>query len=433
MKNVLLTFTLIFCFSQSGLPQSELAFPKIRNFTNKTYQGGLQNWGATQDANGAIYFGNNEGLLIFNGSNWDRYQLPNQTIIRSLQFDSRKRLFVGGQDEIGYFQPMANGELQFYSLKSRIPEKDRNFADIWKVVRHQDEFFFLEHNRIYHFKDEVVQAYTSDTEWLFLGEVNGRVIAQDKAKGLMEFSNGVWKNIHQQAQPEPFPIVSILPHGEDSLLVTTISQGMYLLSAGEWQPFPTEIDATLRDSWVNSVTQLDEGSYAIGTKSSGVLIMDKAGNLIQQFTYSYGLQTNNVRNVFVDRDMGLWIGLDDGIDYIDFQNPIKEIQPDSRKRVSGYSAINFQNELYLGTTDGLYKFSVSSANEDMSLSKGNFSLVKSTLGQVWKIQEINHRLLMGHENGAFEISKDEAKPIFTSTGVWVSSLPRPSIPVQKSS
>ncbi|WP_192349603.1 triple tyrosine motif-containing protein [Algoriphagus sp. Y33] len=419
MKNVLLTFILLIFFSRSVYPQAELASPKIKNFTNKTYQAGLQNWGATQDEKGVIYFGNNEGLLTFNGNFWELYQLPNKTIIRSAKFDSNNRLFVGGQDEIGYFQAASNGQLNFHSLKHLLPERARSFSDIWQIVNRGDEFFFLEHNRIYHFKDEVMHVFTSETEWLYLGVVNDKVYAQDKEMGLMEFSNGIWKKA-LKSQATTFPhIVSILPFDSDNLLITTLSHGIYLLDANGLKPFTTEIDELLRKSWVNTVTQIDSETYAIGTKSSGVLIMDIEGKTIQQFTIAQGLQTNNVRSIYVDKDFGLWIGLDDGIDYIDFQNPIKEIQPDADKRVSGYTAISYKDQLYLGTSDGLYKFTLSSKIKDLSFAKGEFTLIQGSEGQVWKIQEINDRLLMGHENGAFEIVEDRTKAIFNHTGAWV--------------
>ncbi|SFU18674.1 Y_Y_Y domain-containing protein [Algoriphagus locisalis] len=431
MKNVLLTFLLLFASTLDGISQSELATPNIKNFTNKIYAGGLQNWGATQDEHGVIYFGNNEGLLTFNGSFWARYQLPNQTIIRSMKFDSNKRLFVGGQDEIGYFQAELNGQLKFHSLKPLIPESDRSFSDIWKVEMREDEFFFLEHDRIFHFKNDVMQVFTSEVEWLYLGVVRDRVFAQDKEAGLMEYSNGVWKKVFGKAVPELPPIVSILPYKENKLLISTVADGMFLMDKTTVVPFNTSVDKLLKESWVNAVTQINSNSYAVGTKSSGVLLLDAEGKLKQQFTYSHGLQTNNVRNIFVDRDFGLWIGLDDGIDYIDFQNPIKEIQPDPSKGVSGYSSLIHRDQLYLGTSDGLYKFSMSSKESDMSLTQGEFSLIPGSEGQVWNIQEINNRLLMGHENGAFEIVRDRSIPIFKSTGTWIFQPSTAIYPSQK--
>ena len=262
MKNVLLTFLLLFALLQPAISQTELASPKIRNFTNKIYQGGLQNWGAIQDEKGIIYFGNNEGLLTFNGNFWERYQLPNQTIIRSVKFDSKNRLFVGGQDEIGYFQAAVNGQLKFHSLKPLIPESDRAFADIWKVENRDDEFFFLEHNRIYHFKNEVMQVFTSKSEWLYLGVVNDRVFAQDKDSGLMEFSNGIWKTVFESGTPQLPHIVSILPFENNKLLISTISGGMYLLEDFKWRSFSTSVDSILKSSWVNAVSQIDKNTYA---------------------------------------------------------------------------------------------------------------------------------------------------------------------------
>lgn len=103
--------------SKLSIGQRQLASPTIINYNNLEYKAGLQNWSTVQDDNGILYFGNNEGLLTFNGQYWSLHQLPNQTIIRSVKLDKTGRIFVGGQDEIGYFSPRKNGTLQFTSLK----------------------------------------------------------------------------------------------------------------------------------------------------------------------------------------------------------------------------------------------------------------------------------------------------------------------------
>src|SRR5690606_2644946 len=197
------------------------------------------------------------------GGLWDPYQLPNQTILRSLKFDSQNRLFVGGQDEIGFFKAEQNGHLKFHSLKPLIPLADRNFSDIWKVEKRGDEFFFLEHDRIFHFKNEVMQVYTSDLEWMYLGVVNDRVFAQDKNAGLMEFTNGVWKNVFETSNPKLPHIVNISPYGENKLLIATVTDGLFLMEDNSVVPFPTSQDKLLKESWINAVTQINSNSYAV--------------------------------------------------------------------------------------------------------------------------------------------------------------------------
>ena len=57
--------------------------------------------------------------------NWNLFPLPNKTNVRSVAIGSDNKIYVGGQDEIGYFEPAKNGLLQYQSLTELIPKKDR--------------------------------------------------------------------------------------------------------------------------------------------------------------------------------------------------------------------------------------------------------------------------------------------------------------------
>ena len=73
MKNLLFLILLpfyTFCQNTIGLPD-------VINYTKQTYNAGLQNWHIKQDQNGIIYVANNEGLLTFDGKNWNLHSLPN--------------------------------------------------------------------------------------------------------------------------------------------------------------------------------------------------------------------------------------------------------------------------------------------------------------------------------------------------------------------
>ena len=69
------------------------------------------------------------------------------------------------------------------------------------------------------------------------------------------------------------------------------------------------------------------------------------GNIIQSFSLEQGLQNNNVLSIFLDRQKNLWLGLDNGIDFIGYNSPIKQINP-GREGGSGYTALIHQNQLY---------------------------------------------------------------------------------------
>ncbi|GGZ29243.1 histidine kinase [Echinicola pacifica] len=419
MNPRLLLLSLLILYICPLYGQRQLAAPNIINYTNLEYKAGIQNWSTTQDENGILYFGNNEGLLTFNGKYWELFQLPNQTIIRSVKLDSQNRVFVGGQDDLGYFSPAKNGELVFTSLKHLIPEEDRNFDDIWNIVIHNDEVFFMEVTRIFHLKGNRIRIYKSETEWKYMEKAGNSIYAQEKGHGLLKFEDEVWKPAMSTPPLQMPDVNSLLQLNEDSLLISSSDRGLFLLSDQTLTRYKTDFDSLLVNQRVHCMGQINEEWIGLGTKSAGLLIINKQGELIQQYGYREGMQTNNVRSIFVDQNQGLWLGLDDGIDYIDVNGSIKQIHPDKDKRVTGYAAASHGDKLYIGTSDGLYLFDYSEKNNDLGLSKGDFAPVKSGTGQVWNLQEINGSLLMAHEDGAFFVEEDQAYQIYPAPGTWM--------------
>ena len=122
--------------------QNTIGLPDVINYSKQSYSGGLQNWDIKQDKNGIIYFANNEGLLSYDGNYWNLYPLPNKTIVRSVEIGLDNRIYVGGQDEFGYFFPEKNGQLKYHSLLNIIAAKDKNFGDVWDIVSFKKDIFF---------------------------------------------------------------------------------------------------------------------------------------------------------------------------------------------------------------------------------------------------------------------------------------------------
>ncbi len=102
----------------------EIGVPTIQNFQHSGYHAGTQNWSVVQGSNGVMYFGNNEGLLRYDGQFWSLFHVPNGSNVRSLLFSKTSQtLFAGAYNEFGYFSNDSLGMLTFTSRVSLIPEK----------------------------------------------------------------------------------------------------------------------------------------------------------------------------------------------------------------------------------------------------------------------------------------------------------------------
>ncbi|NGM64607.1 two-component regulator propeller domain-containing protein [Sphingobacterium sp. SGR-19] len=419
-KNIFILLLSFCLFQKEGFAQRTIAMPQIVNYSSKAYQGGVQNWGITQDTQGIMYFANNEGLLSFDGRYWHVYPLPNSTIVRSVCFDGNGRIYVGGQDEIGYFEADEKGTLLYHSLVGKIPAKERKFADVWHIAILGEHIFFQANNHIFHYYQDKINVDRPHSSWQYMASVKDALYAQDMERGVLRYENGSWKQVAGESSLKEGAIITgMVPYGVDTLLVATMKDGLFCLINGNFFPKATPMDARFSTNRISSIRFLGNDLFAVSMYPGGMLIIDRNGEIVQRYSYGEGLQTNNIRDIFKDRNGNLWLALDDGIDYIAVNSAIKYIYPDQNTKLGTYSLRIFNHKLYLGTSNGLYVTPYrGNALDNIGMSEAKFEKVPHSDGQVWSVQEVNGRLLIGHEEGSFEVGDDGIRPIHTATGIW---------------
>ena len=412
MKRIILFLLMPF----SLLGQNTIGLPDIVNHTKQTYGAGLQNWDIKQDETGLMYIANNEGLLTYDGNYWHLYPLPNKTIVRAIEIKEEK-IFVGGQDEIGYFSPTANGTLSYHSLVSKLPTRARSFGDVWDIVSTDKQVFFRTNTAIFQLNGDNMTVYSPNSEWSFLGASLGKVYAHDSKTGLKVYEDHMWMAVqHQEKLPVSSIPTAVLPLGNGKSLLSTLKHGLYTIDKNGVEQFASSSNSVFKNEHIYSATTIDEKNIALATTNGGVYIVNRNGQIVQWFSKKEGLQTNNILSVFSDKEHNLWLGLDNGIDFVAYNSPIKQLNP-LLQNASGYTAMVFQNKFWLGTSNGLYTVPLQNTS-DLSFSKGAFSLVTNTKGQTWSLSKINDQLLLGHHEGAFIIKNNTATSLANGKGFW---------------
>ena len=133
MKSILLKL-LFFFFIASQIQAQEL-LPFVENYSKSDYQGDNQIWNVAQGNDNAMYFANNHYLLRYDGVVWEKYTLPNKTIIRSIMIDGDK-IYSGSYKEFGYWY-RKEGKMHYVSitknlryLMKRIMKKSGKFSSL---------------------------------------------------------------------------------------------------------------------------------------------------------------------------------------------------------------------------------------------------------------------------------------------------------------
>lgn len=415
MKKLAILILLLPAAARTASCQSAIGLPAIRNYTLSDYHAATEIWDIGQDKRGILYFANNDGLLSFDGIYWKSYPLPNKAAIKSLAIDKEGRIYVGGADEIGYFSPGGRGILDYHSLKDRLPNVARQFADIWDIVIDGEAVFFRTNETIIEWKNNEMRTFDAPRAWQMMVLAGSRLYASDKSSGLFVFQDNRWQPL---CGGSPLHITGLLEYGQDSLLVTTLKNGLYLLCGKTLIRKPTPSDALLMNDLINGAKKLGEDRYVLGTATGGAIILDGHGNLIERFSSAEGLQNNHVQGMLADREGNLWLGLKNGIALVHYNTSVKLIKPVRGNQLVSNAVRVFGHRLYVGTSNGLYSLELDPGIRDISKQKGGFTEVENTKGQVWNLEEMGADLLVAHQDGASVIRAGKAVPVLTQQGVW---------------
>ncbi|WP_447640130.1 MULTISPECIES: ligand-binding sensor domain-containing protein [Chitinophagaceae] len=412
VKKVFCLVVILYC-SLVVCGQSNTGIPDIRNYSRSEYKAGSQNWGIAQDNDGVMYFGNNEGLLSYDGNKWRLYSLPLKGNVRSLAI-SEDKIYIGGQQAIGYFQPGRSGDLEYHSLNGLIETLYRSdFADVWNVVVDRHRIFFRSNRHIFLYENGKIASFQS-YNWSFLGKVGDKIYAFDDSRGLCQYVNGQWQVVlDKKTLPINVQISSLLLEG-DVVWIVTYNNGIY-----KWKeavrPFTTSAINVLKSQMIYGATPLSPDKIAFVTNLNGCVVTDTAGRFINRFAHKEGLQNNNVICSYVDRDKNLWLGLGDGIDIVEYNKPIRSISPGEDGPVAGYAAAVYQSELFLGTATGVYK---TRYGKDGALSQ-SFEKLPHLSGQILTLKTIRDKLFIGQYRSAFTYSNGTLNSINKKpTGFW---------------
>ncbi len=407
----------ILCFFHSEAQQvPNLGVPSIINFSKQEYNAGTQNWDFTQDENGVIYIANNEGLLSYDGSHWQKYPLPNKTIVRSVAVTpDTGKILVGGQDEVGYFQKNKRGFLEYHSIKELAPANSQTMADIWTIFSYKKGVYFISLNILYYYNGKEMRVHPDGDQFLFVGKGREKVVVQ-KVNGQVYLLEDEL-NLQEIGRLE-FEIVSISELG-DNILIATEKNGVYVYSKTEGiRPWKNLSDSFLRENRINKILVQDNMQIVIPTVLGGLLILDQEGVPLYKIDKEAGLQNNMVRSIFEDQDHNLWLGLDNGIDYLSIASPIRFFYPDGKLEGTSYDIEIMENEIYIGTSTGLYR-SQWKSHFDPFQSRNHFEKIPGSEGQVWGLNKIGNQIFMGHHEGAFLIKNGNLQKISPNAGYWM--------------
>lgn len=388
--------------------------PLVRNYNTSAIQAGIQTWMIDIGSSGLAYFANNDGVLEFDGLSWRTYPLPDNSVVRSVKVTSDGRIYAGGHNEFGYFQANKSGKLVYHSLHQLLPGQYRDCDEIWKIHALDKGIVFQSFLQIMIYRNDTIEVIEAPGVFHFSFLVNDELYVNDQTYGLHKLENKKLVRLRGTEALTGKLIWAMLPQG-NNILIATADEGIYIYDGNKLTPWSNRTAELLMEKQVYYATPLGQNLYAFGTIQDGLLICDRSGNLVQHINADKGLQNNTVLSIFCDPFSNLWLGLDNGIDYVDSNSPLTYFSTFNNLS-AGYTAVIHNGFLYTGTNRGVFY------HDWESLKKGGvdqkFKLVSGTQGQVWSLQVIDGTLFCGHNSGIFIIEGTKSEMLSGVQGGW---------------
>ncbi|MCU0458101.1 MAG: hypothetical protein MUE37_03300 [Bacteroidales bacterium] len=387
------------------------ALPPIRVFTPEDYGADNQNWQITQAEDRFIYVANNRGLLEFNGSEWNLYPSPNNTIIRCVKAIGN-RIYSGSYMEFGYWLRNRYGKLEYTSLLPFMEENLKDDDQIWTIHEFNEWVVFQSSAKLYFFNPvtEKFRIVDPDKNIYRAFRTSDNIYFNVRSQGIYRLENGIPVLLIDDPEIKNKRVISIFDIGNE-LIILTIESGFYRLEGNRAVRLDIPANDLISDGSIFCGLQLSDGSFVIGTIPKGIIHINPEGYIDYRIDQTNGLSNNTVLSLFEDIDNNLWAGLDNGINCVNITSPVQVFHDFDGILGTVYTSEVFGGYLYLGTNQGLF-----CREEGKNVP---FRFIENTSGQVWDLYNYKDKeLLCGHHLGTYIIRGEKAILIDENPGTW---------------
>ncbi len=397
---------LLFFFFTTNLVISQDLLPFVENFSKTDYNGDNQVWNATQSEDNSMYFANNHYFLRYNGVKWEKYILPNKTIIRAV-FADKDKVYCGSYNEFGYWKRIA-GKMYYYSLSAnkKLFNDANDNEEIWKIFKFENDIYFQSFNQIFILKNNTIETIKSPFQISYCFVVGKKIYVASVKNGVFILENNKCIKIQNWSK-----LNNTVIHGiekiNDITYIFTQKKGVFISQNQHLTPWDNALNELLKKELIITARALKNNKIVIGTAFHGLYIVDLNDNSVVNLSRSNSIKNNSVLNICFDNENDLWLGLDNGISHIEINSPFQFFSDNTGVLGSVYSLSTTKNGYLLGSNHGLFEYE----NKKLKFLSGSE-------GQVWDIKKVDNKFIIGHNEGTFSYDYQKLKKENTINGGW---------------
>jgi diguanylate cyclase (GGDEF)-like protein len=382
--------------------------PLIKRYLPQDYLSSSGHNAIISDESGRIYVGSSEGLLIFDGTQWELAEIPRRPGIRDVLKASDGKIYLAADGTFGVLNKNANGQWIYQDLlkESKLNLTKNNIDVVWLAVEANNGVYFQTDDFLFY----VSFDRKTQTHWPIARNV--RHLFQHKNKlysridqvGFSRFENG---NFFLEKGGEKFsstPIAGMIDKGDWRLIIN--DDGFFRSDdKGSIKKLPSLDAKVLKGLGSYEALLLPDQSIVIGTRSGEVLRFDEALKLKQR------IKIGNFPVIDLTKDLegGLWVVTEGDIVRINIPSPWSYYDESQGVHGAVYDFEWHRDALWLAGSIGVSRI-YQTHGSGMQTEK-----MPWVPHEAFSIKKINQDLLIAHRDGLLVLDGDQALPRYLET------------------
>lgn len=381
MKKILFLFMLMTLLASLGFAQEKLiinseGMPPFTTYSGTDYNGHNQVWDVIQDERGLIYIATTYGLHEFDGEDWRRIEIGEGAVPRSFSKGENGRIYLGGNDIMGYLYIGHLGLTSFQTLDDKLPV-DVTAGRIGFVSALEGKAFFSGAKAIMVYDEQLdeIQYFNTGKKSYPSFVLDGKVYF--KVDGLLTYANDTLVAVKHGDYFSGKAIYDFMAYAEDSVIALSATHEYHYFDKDTAFQKKYATHSFFKDKVPYRILKLTKDYHAICYLNAGLVITDKYWNPVLHIDESTKIN-QEVFNAFLDAQNNLWLATNFGVTVLEMGS--KHSNLDLTTGLSGdvTGFIEEDEKLYVATTTGLFYKTWTGAQEAVQRRNHTFEKVKNS-------------------------------------------------------
>lgn len=383
----------------------------IQNFLPTTYQGAANNSGITQNDEGLIFVANNNGVMIYDGIQWEYCKRYDEISIFCISKTVDNEIVTGTADgDIARIVKDSRGKYQYQSLLDSLAEDLRPTEIIRQIIHLGSSTFFLSADRLVEYKDHQLKVYTPENSFHNRAFILGsHLYVLDVGNSIKFLKDGKLNPVpgsEDLSSEKPFYCFPINPTqsalGFRDLGTILAYYDTQHPEQVKFQFVNASCDAEIIGAEANNGLLLRNGNFIVTTNKNGAIELDKNLRVVNRYNSKKGIYDDNIKSAFQDINGNLWLSLFYGISFVEINSRVFHYSRENGISGAVEAACYYNSHLIIATDKGVQYYD--------SLSE-KFQFLHALNKQAWALLPVDNKLFIGTAKGLFVYSNAKVEQI----------------------